>query len=103
MHRIAIDDLNFCVVETASISQVCGGFSKKVDSGTGNGAWSASEDNAYNVAYKAGYSIDKKKRSVDAGVDTKLAYGISAGIAAGISDGEQYVSTKANASASLIG
>ncbi len=104
MHRITIDDLSFCVVETANASQVCGGgFAKTVYSGTGDGAWSASTDNAYGVAYKAGYTVDKNKRSITAGVDAQIASGVSAAVAGAVSNGEQYVSTQANAKVSLSG
>jgi hypothetical protein len=102
MHRITIEDLSFCVVETANVNQVCGGIGKKVDSRTGKGAWSASADSAYNTAYKTGYSVNKKKGIIDAGVEVTLGYGTAAAIAAAVSDGEQYVSTKANASTLLI-
>lgn len=101
MHRITIDDLSFCVVETEFASQVCGGFDKEVYSKTGKGAWSASADSGYNTAYKTGYIVNKKKGTIDAGVDVSLAYGVAGGIAASVSDGEQYVKTRSSVSLSI--
>ncbi|BAZ15638.1 hypothetical protein NIES4071_75100 [Calothrix sp. NIES-4071] len=98
MHRLTIDDLSFCVVETAKDIQVCGGNEKTVYSGTGFGTYSTAYDRGYVADYITGYSVDKTNLTYSAEIGFVVAYGTAAGIAAAVSDGYAYANAYASVS-----